>query len=67
MGMKTLKKEDLRDIFGLARLNIVNDSSENLSNQEFITKCYVKAVLTHLHITDVEFEERMVYSSVDED
>lgn len=65
--MRKIKQQDLRNIFELAKMNVVNDSGANLSNQEFIAKCYVKAVLTHLNITDVEFEERMVYSSVDEE
>ena len=65
--MKKINAEDLRDIFYLAKINITNDNNPmKLSNQEFVTKCYLKAVLTFLNIENVEFEEKMGYSSVDE-
>lgn len=63
---KTITEKDLQDIFSLAKDNFVNDTNDLKDGQKFAARCYTKAVLSFLNIEDVEFEHKLVYSSVDE-
>ncbi len=53
-----LSNNDLQIIFSLAKQYYVNDDKGDLDDQQFIARCYLHAVSSHLKI-DVELPERV--------
>lgn len=60
-----ITNQQLRQISEAAKRNFVNDSQEQLDQDQFVSKCYVKAVSAVLKV-DVEFETRILVEPVEE-
>ena len=62
-----ITKEQLRKIHELAKFNY-RDSNEDLSPDEFVSACWVKAVMGELDKDrDLEFPKRIIAESVFDD
>lgn len=62
-----ITNKDLQIIFDLARDEYVNGSTEGLDGQQFSAKCYTKAVLKFMKMSEgVEFEKRKFASPAEE-
>lgn len=62
-----ITNKDLQIIFDLARDEYVNSSTEGLNGQQFNAKCYTKAVLKFMKMSEnVQFEKRIFSSPAEE-
>ena len=66
MDKKKVSKEELRDIFETAHKIYVDSDRGELSSQQFMAKCYLRACARTLGIGGLEFEEKVPYSPADE-
>lgn len=54
-----LNKTDLQSVFSIAKEYYISDDKGELDNQQFIAKCYTKALATVLHLEIAMPEERI--------
>ena len=66
MNKKLVTPYNLDVIFSNATDRYVSTRQEQLTEQQFRTKCFMEAVLNHLNIDDVKFEERKLVESIDD-
>lgn len=66
--MQKISKRELQEIFDFAHKIYFESSVDNITHQQFIAKCYLKACAKFLGvpISDLEFDERIPYEPADE-
>lgn len=64
--MIKLTKKDLSTIFSNTKQNFVDMDAQGLDNQEFLTQCWVKAVVTFLQLNlNIDFPTREAHEPED--
>lgn len=64
--MQKISDKDLQQIFEIAHLFYVNSTQQGLSHQQFVAKCYLEACAKVLGVSNLQFQEKLPYSAVDE-
>lgn len=59
-----LTNRELQLIFDATKKHFLDDSKDQLDNQQFIARCYVKAIADKLGVS-VEFEKRVLIEPVE--
>lgn len=64
--VRKVSNDELRDIFDVAVDIYVNSNKGELSHQQFLAKCYLKACARTLGVEGFEFEEKVPFSPPEE-